>query len=166
VNRFLAFVVLAVLLAPTVAVRAQDAATPVATATAGEDADWSEFRGNPARTGVTSATGPVDQPGIRWRLETGAGWRHSPVVVGGIVYTATEANLLLANDAASGAEIWRVALLPTFGHPAVGAGLVVVGSTDGLYAFDAATGQQRWLFQPDGQPRDIDASTLIVDGVV
>ncbi len=90
----------------------------------------------------------------RWsrRFDTAA--PLSPPVVGGrIVYFSTAQGELVALDAASGKDLWRVNFEGgTLSLPVLDRGLVHVVRTWGygesaVYAFDAESGQRRWVYQ-------------------
>ncbi|HET9939768.1 MAG TPA: PQQ-binding-like beta-propeller repeat protein [Candidatus Eisenbacteria bacterium] len=75
---------------------------------------------------------------------------------------------LLAIDAATGAERWRVRSSSQFWSPALGEDRVFVGSSDGnLIAYDLATGAERWRFR-SAYPTadDIWSAPAISKGVV
>ena len=95
-------------------------------------------------------------------------------VVVGIVYVVNvprreeEPNLLLAFDAQTGVELWRING-PTVGllrgTPAVSGGVIYVLSTVGsLYAIDAATGGERWRY--DGNSETLFTNAAVSDGLV
>lgn len=67
-------------------------------------------------------------------------------VVGDTLFATVSSGVVLALDAASGAELWRQDLsLPLRAAPTVAAGRVLVLSADNqLYALDAATGSPTW----------------------
>jgi eukaryotic-like serine/threonine-protein kinase len=94
----------------------------------------------------------------RWRFtRTDLG---AVVAVGELVYVevldaggpaGVETNVLRALDAATGEERWHTAV-PGGTGPAVDAGLLVVGTTEGfLLGFDATTGAERWRLQVSTQ---------------
>jgi glucose dehydrogenase len=66
-----------------------------------------------------------------------------------------------ALDAGTGEVLWGFGSGMS-GPAAVADDVVYVGSSDGAYALDAATGDERWLFHTDGWF----ASPVVVDGVV
>ena len=115
----------------------------------------------PARNGIAITTRTPARPsGFKelWRRKTQGG--YSEVAVhGGIAYTGEASNgtdFIVAMDAGTGRERWRVALGPTHrGHdgshdgpiatPAVdGTDVVAVGPYGTVVAIDAATGRERW----------------------
>ncbi|MDZ7751235.1 MAG: outer membrane protein assembly factor BamB [Gammaproteobacteria bacterium] len=88
---------------------------------------------------------------VRWSRDVGdgVGELHSGLqaaVAGDRVYGAGADGRVGAYDAATGESVWRVELeRPVSGGPAVGDGLVVVGTNKGeVFALDVATGEQRW----------------------
>jgi outer membrane protein assembly factor BamB len=139
--------------------RAQEAATPSA--------------GTPSAVG--SAPGLVDPPVILWATTIGMSPTYdqpSPGVGGGLV-VASGPTGLVAVDAETGAERWRVEQPVSASSPLVQDGRVYVGTGEGVKAFDAATGDELWRFLtgetavPDNPPPDsVDASPVLADGVL
>ncbi len=88
-----------------------------------------------------------------------------PVVVGERVYAAGHGGDVRALELATGRDIWRASLeLDLAGGPAVGEGLVVVGSSGGqLAALDAETGAVRWQVPTGGE---VLAAPTIAEGLV
>ena len=102
----------------------------------------------PANVEVSASGAPVERV---WRASVGeaAGLRHrlEPAVAGERIYAAGAAGRLAAFDAASGDAIWRKELSDRLlsGGPAVGDGLLVIGTREGrVLGFDAANGEARW----------------------
>lgn len=91
-----------------------------------------------------------------WTVDVGGMTMSSPAPVeSDIVLSAGfPQHRVLRLDGATGALVWQspaVIAQPGNSSPAVGGGLVVVGSNRGqLFAFDAATGASRWTYQADG----------------
>ena len=100
--------------------------TTQATPPMGTDDGAVMFLGNAGRTGEEPGPGPTGEPEMLWRVPIPKGqgghvW-STPRVVGGIAYLAgsvlgdaeerqTEAGVVLALDAASGAERWRAEVM-------------------------------------------------------
>ena len=91
-----------------------------------------------------------------WSTALGGLTASSPAVVGSdlIVGAGMPQQFVVRLDGATGAIIWRtLPVMQEFSNtpPAVGGGLVVVGTNGGhYYAFDAATGLARWDYAADG----------------
>ncbi|UCC73157.1 MAG: PQQ-binding-like beta-propeller repeat protein [Gemmatimonadota bacterium] len=112
----------------------------------------------------------------RWRYEAGAAVHSSAAVHGGLVYFGDRSNAFYALDRRTRRERWRVETGADhpwdWGHegwdyftssPVVAGDLIVVGSGDGnVYAFDAATGTERWRAPTGGRVR---SSPAIADGL-
>ena len=109
-----------------------------------------------------------------WEANAGAGPRGTPTVSNGRVYTFGATGLLNALDAASGAVAWsrNVAAetgveVPTWGFsssPLVVGDVVVVAASGRLAAYDAATGERRWL-GPEGGGGYSSPHLVTIDGV-
>lgn len=113
-------------------------ATPVAA-----DDDVPMFHVDPSHTGVNPGPGPIANPRVLWQLETG-GMRSSPVVVAGTVYAGALDGFLLAVDAVTGAERWRVEVGGYVGTPAVADDIVIASGGGVLYALDTLDGTEVW----------------------
>ena len=88
-----------------------------------------------------------------WQTATGSegAFMGSPAFDNGVIYT-TGGRLLLALEADTGKEIWRVEKDEMFLGLAVANETIYVGNWDHhLYAFDQSTGEERWNFQADGE---------------
>jgi len=109
---------------------------------------------------VASHNGPL----YALNAKTGAVvWRASgtrPTMGNGVVYAGL--NGLSALDAHTGALLWHYfASAPLTGSPAVVNGLVYFGTSENIYALDAATGVPRWQ-----QPATPSSEIGVVDGGV
>ena len=90
---------------------------------------------------------------LAWKIATGSeeAYMGAPAYDDGVIYTPG-GKLLLALDAHTGKELWRVEKTDPFLSLAVADQLVYVGSWDHhLYAFDQATGEERWKFKTGGE---------------
>ncbi len=88
-----------------------------------------------------------------WETATGSedAFMGAPAYENGVIYT-TGGKILVALDAETGNELWRVEKEEQFLGLAVANQLVYVGNWDRyLYAFDQSTGEERWKFQADGE---------------
>lgn len=106
---------------------------------------------------------------LLWKADLGGMTVSSPAVVDGdiIVGAGLPQQVVVRLSGATGALIWCTPLMEQFSNtpPAVGGGLVVVGTNGGhYYAFDAATGAHRWDYRADGIVNI--ASPLIAGGHV
>ena len=104
----------------------------------------------------------------------GAGPRGTPTVSNGRVYTFGATGVLNALDARTGTVLWSRnaaadtgAALPTWGFassPLAVGELVIVATAGRLVAYDAATGERRWL-GPAGGASYSSPQLLTIDGV-
>ena len=145
-------------------------ALPTANASAGTPvtpAYWPQFRFGPGHPGSISepliTPANVSTLAPAWVSKPG-GSTSSPAVVGGVVYSANQADLY-AFDAADGHQLWSAASAANIeSSPAVAGGVVYVGSLDhDLYAFDAASGQLLWKAATADY---IESSAVVASGVV
>ena len=123
--------------------------------------DWSTYHGGPALAGVVEAALP-DAPELLWRFQADAAVYYAPVSSEGRLFFSTLKGGVFALDF-NGKEIWsdhffqkpyrdgrpRVerfdAPISCFGDT------VLVGSIRGLvYAFDTASGEQKWTYDIGG----------------
>jgi outer membrane protein assembly factor BamB len=113
-------------------------------------AEWPQFRGNAALTGVATSELPQTLKVI-WTAEIGESVESSAAIAGGRVYVGAQPGVLVALDLQSGKTLWKYEASTTGlgeSSPAVSGGLVLVGDLDGvLHAVDAATGAPRWTFE-------------------
>ena len=86
--------------ASAVATSAAPATPPGPPATAD---DWPFFRGDAARTGE-GGSGPQGQPVLQWRYQAGGSVSGAVVIVGGLVYTSSDDNVLHALDLTTGID--------------------------------------------------------------
>lgn len=121
------------------------------------------WRGNIARTGEFNAKGPLREPRLKWKFDTGKSVKASPVIVNGIVYIGSDDGNFYAIDLASGEEKWRVSTGSKIrSSAAVYAGKVFFFNGKGAFALDANTGQEIWR-----KGRGLwDDSPLIVPGPI
>jgi outer membrane protein assembly factor BamB len=140
-------------------------------------------RGDPARTGRHPGPGPTGDVTAHWQTvlarhpsDTGGWWSPDPAVVDGTIYAGVShpedlgSGELVAIDAATGAERWRVPLgLPLARSPSVVGGVAYVTASDWqdgpsmLVAVDAITGAVSWRIDALGAWA---SPTAVVDGLV
>lgn len=82
--------------------------------------------------------------GPQWLLPTPAPPQGSPSVAGDVVVTDDGAGALVGLDPADGAERWRAPAARLLETPLAAGNLLVVPTTEGVFAFDARSGDQRW----------------------
>ncbi|MBV8559989.1 MAG: PQQ-binding-like beta-propeller repeat protein, partial [Acidimicrobiia bacterium] len=158
--------------------------------------DWPTYHHDPARTGVAGDQAAIGQVHKLWSSPALDGLVYAqPLVVGGRVITATEANSVYSFDAASGAQAWRAQL----GAPVAGASLpcgdvdpsgitgtpvadvssntlyvvafLAAGTDHELFALDLANGNVRWRRAIDppglsGRVEQLRAALTIANGRV
>ena len=125
------------------------------------DAAWSTYHGGPALTGAVKAVLP-EAPVVLWRFQADAPVYHTPVSCGERVYFSTTRGGVFALDL-EGNEIWSKHLvremkrdgtprMERFDAPAACFnGTLLIGAISGtLYAFDAATGDEKWRYDVGG----------------
>ncbi|MEE9552938.1 MAG: PQQ-binding-like beta-propeller repeat protein, partial [candidate division Zixibacteria bacterium] len=67
--------------------------------------NWSTFRGNYFRTGISDDPGPSDNPEIVWELDLGAKSSSSPAISDGFLFYGHETGLVCAN-VYTGKTLW------------------------------------------------------------
>lgn len=145
----------------------------------GPEGSWHQWRG-PQRDGTAFSSQPEDAwsfgtPQVLWRRPLGEGLGGIAIDDGKALVLAAKSGeeFLIALDAASGDELWRIALGPTFldGHgngprttPLIADGRVYAHASRQLIAADL-TGRLLWQ-QPLAVPPEwgFSASPLLVDG--
>ena len=113
--------------------------------------------------------GPIANARMGWKLTTDGPIRSAPVVAGGVVYVAAGSGSLYAIDLVTGEEQWLVhASTSNLSTPDIVAGAVLVGTADGLRAFNAATGDLLRSVATDGAvagaPADADGVVVFATG--
>ena len=108
---------------------------------------WSQFRGTPALSGVSTAAIP-DTLELLWTFDAGESIDSSASIVDSTVYVGTYLGELIAVDLDTGEPQWRYQASTDVGigesSPAVGHGLVFVGDLSGmLHAVHRNTGERR-----------------------
>jgi outer membrane protein assembly factor BamB len=110
-----------------------------------------------------------------WESNAGAGPRGTPTLHGGRVYAFGATGIVNALDARTGALVWSHdaaadtgTQIPTWGYsssPLVVGGLVIVAASGRLVAYDAATGDRRWLGPADDGASYSSPQLATIDGV-
>ena len=107
-------------------------------------AEWPQFRGNPALTGVADSGAPPAQLKLLWTWEGGEQFESSPIIAGGVVYIGSGAGDLLAIDLSTGKTKWKYKAGSEIGEstPTIANGIVYVGDLKGvLHAVNAGDGK-------------------------
>jgi outer membrane protein assembly factor BamB len=130
------------------------AVAPTPTVSAGAVGDWPMLGGGPTHAGGAGRALPAVAPVQRWKAALPAGIRF-PVAAGDAVYVSN-GGVIVAVDAATGAERWRFDLevapsVAGANPPAVVGGTVYAAAHDGtVVALDAVTGVARWSHETNG----------------
>lgn len=140
---------------------------------------WSGFRGDNSNSAYSARSLPEEYL-PSWKKNLNGGWLDpTPAVEQGRVYVFTNGeydfenriqvspSMLFCLDEVSGMEIWSREVCDSkvqLSSPAVGDGIVAVGSSNGiLYAFDALNGATIFTFETLPSIYGITSSPLIVD---
>ena len=110
--------------------------------------DWPSYRGDNARTDITTAKIP-NNVALSWKAQiSSGGLPTAPVAAGDMVFVANRSGAVHALDK-DGSLIWRTFTAgPIYYPPAVSNNRVYVGSADGrVYALEAKTGRFLWSFR-------------------
>ncbi|MFH1022274.1 MAG: PQQ-binding-like beta-propeller repeat protein [Planctomycetota bacterium] len=115
--------------------------------------DWPTFRGNEARTGVTSETVGYGFTAGWAAVEFGGVVIASPVADNDRVYLGTRVKGLVAVDRKTGASVWEAGARGAVdGTPALRDGVIYYGTRAGwVAAVRAATGAELWAAQHGGK---------------
>src|SRR5215813_3161037 len=127
--------------------------------------EWPQFRGNPALTGVTTATVPA-QLKLLWTFEAGDSIESSAAIANGVVFVGCQSGHLLAVDLQTGKLKWKYKTEQGVGEssPAVHDGIVYVGDLSGMvHAVAADSGKRVWTFQTG---TEIKSSPVVAAGRV
>ena len=125
-----------------------------AAALGAHSADWSSYRGDNARSNVTSVDIPASVE-LQWQVDISAGvLPTAPVVGGDLVFVADRAGAVRALDR-TGNVVWTTyAAGPIYYPPTIAHDRVFVGSADGrVYALEARTGRFLWSYRVAPQER-------------
>jgi outer membrane protein assembly factor BamB len=125
------------------------------------------YRGNPARTGVISSTGPKNTPGLKWQREIGRDVtvKAAPLIVGSVAYVGDLDGNFWAHDVEDGSVRWSEdTTMGVWSSAAYASGVIFFGNQFGIMsARSAETGEQIWKVATG---ENIESSPLVVDGVV
>ena len=147
--------------------------------------DWAQFLG-PARNGTSAEVGlanSLDDVSVAWRAPGGVGMSAVAVADGKAItmYNEGESQVLVALDAQSGNETWKVPVGPVYKNgqgdgpratPTVSGGMVYAMTGNGsLAAVSLDTGMLKWktnIFSGGGETSEygMPSSPLIVDSSV
>jgi serine/threonine-protein kinase len=130
-------------------------AAPDQTANRVPTSEWPKFHYDLASTGFNPretilSPSTVGNLALKWSFTAAGSLVSSPAVVDDVAYAATYGANLYALDAASGTRIWAAHTGDSPSDITVAHGMVFIGTGHldyRLYAFDAATGVERWHFQ-------------------
>ncbi len=107
--------------------------------------NWTSFRGNAARTGVseTAFHPPLKQV---WNFHTQGAVDGSPVIANGIIYAASRDSALYALDIHTQRQLWRYPTgAPLRSTPTLHGDTIFLGDDDGiLHAVQSMGGSARW----------------------
>ncbi len=122
---------------------------------------WTTYHGNSELTGAVDAALP-ETPELLWRFKAGAAVRNTPVAGNGRIHFTDAQGTVFAIDL-NGDKLWSKGItsgMDKNGNPieevfdapaACFDSTVIVGSADGiLYAFDSATGTEKWKSEISG----------------
>ena len=130
-------------------------------AASGRGSEWSTYHGDNALRGVADSVLP-EQLTVLWRFKAGAPVRETPVIQGQRIFFATARGEVVAIDY-NAQRVWSQELFTGEEQKGVPVrerieaplacldDLVLVGASRGmLYAFEAASGKERWCTQIEG----------------
>jgi outer membrane protein assembly factor BamB len=122
--------------------------------------EWPKFHLDVASTGFNpreTVLSPATVGGltVKWTFGADGGLGSSPVVVGGVAYTASGGGQVYAVNADTGTLIWTQKRGTAPSDITVAQGMAIFGTVSDhrLYALDATTGALRWFLQAIGAPR-------------
>jgi outer membrane protein assembly factor BamB len=104
-------------------------------------ADWPEFGGNPARTGVAAGLPPAGPLTVAWNAPLDGAVYGQPLVIGENVIAATENDSIYAINRASGKTVWTAHVGTPVPQQALhGCGSIFPLGITGTPVYDAGTG--------------------------
>ena len=115
--------------------------------------EWSQFRGNPQLTGVSTGTVPSALK-LLWTYDAGEGIQSSAAIVDGTVYVGVESADLLAIDLQTGKLRWKYHAKDGIDEssPLVHDGVVYIGDLAGtLHAVGTTDGKALWTFKTEAE---------------
>jgi outer membrane protein assembly factor BamB len=137
-------------------------------------AHWPRFQHDLFNSGVTTEAGPRSNNGsykfatFTSTQATVGGIDVAPVCYGDLIYVGSVGGMVSAMNRSTGAVVWQNNVSGGFslGTPAVGMGMVFMGTNDGrLAALDANTGDVRWT-AGDGELGQINTPIVYDQGRV
>ena len=109
------------------------------------------YRGDAARTGTSSATGPGGSMAARWEILLPDQIVTSPAVAEGTAYVPVLDGSLRAFDLEDGRPGWRADIGATFSSPSIAGNLILLGTDSReLVAVDRNAGDVVWRLPLDG----------------
>ncbi len=127
---------------------------------------WSQFRGNPRLTGVSSTPLPEELK-LLWTYEAGESVESSAAIVDGVVFVGSMPGELVALNLDDGTPLWKYRVGEEGigeSSPAVDDGVVYFGDLAGIvHAVSVEKGERLWTFATEGE---IKSSPVVVDGKV
>lgn len=127
----------------------------------GDHANWPQFRGNQALTGVVDAALPSSLK-VHWTYDFGEAVESSAAISDGVVYAASHSGELVALDLFTGEPLWKYEASGPIGESsaAVAGNVVYIGDLSGVvHAVAADTGRGLWTYQTENE---IKASPVVV----
>lgn len=109
---------------------------------------WPSFQYDAGNSGHAEGRGPRGNLTEVWSFEREGKMRGGPVISeDGVVYIGSDEGTMYALDLEDGSLVWSTEIpVPVSRVPIVSDDLVLVSTTDGVYAFDRHSGDEEWNF--------------------